>query len=158
MYKDNRISPSQMIMMVLLMHRPMYGYEVVKMLRDRYEGIWEPQTGAVYPALRRLQEHGLLSVENRDGKDYYSLKDEGRAWLNEELGAMTSGALFITRTMQIMGEAYLEERGGQSDFVPMEDESPEKQLKIMRELRDKLQNNLKMLEMHIRELEKGAGN
>jgi len=54
MYKGNRISPSQLIMLVKLADRPMYGYELLKALREDYQGVWDPQTGAVYPALRRL--------------------------------------------------------------------------------------------------------
>ncbi|HQQ25291.1 MAG TPA: PadR family transcriptional regulator, partial [Methanomassiliicoccales archaeon] len=98
MYKGNRISPSQLIMIIKLADRPMYGYELLKALREDYQGVWDPQTGAVYPALRRLQEHGLLSVENKEGKDIYSMTPEGQAWLDEALATMSSGILFMSRT------------------------------------------------------------
>ncbi len=151
-YKGNRISPTQLIMMITLQERPMYGYEMLKALRDKYEGIWEPQTGSIYPALRRLNEHGLLIVENQEGRDHYSLSDEGRAWLDETSGSLSSGVLFMARTMELLGMAALEKRG-REPFVPLDEEPPQKRLSVLREIRGTLLNNLRMIEEHIAELE-----
>ncbi len=154
MYRGNRISPSQLIMMIKLADHPMYGYELLKALREDYEGVWTPQTGAVYPALRRLQDHGLLIVENVDGKDHYSLSREGDDWLGETLASMSSGMLFMARTMEVMGRAYLARRGEAEDFVPLDERSPEERLKHLKEVREAVQNNLRMLDLYIAELEK----
>ncbi|MCX6650542.1 MAG: PadR family transcriptional regulator [Methanomassiliicoccales archaeon] len=156
-YKGNRISPSQLIMMVLLQERPMYGYEVLKSLREKYEGVWEPQTGSVYPALRRLQEHGLLDVKKTEGKDHYSLSEEGSAWLEEKLTALSSGVLYMSRTMEILGLAAKKNRETRA-FVPLDEEPLEKQLAIIKEMHEAMQNNLQMIEEHIAELEKEMRN
>ncbi|MBN1109735.1 MAG: PadR family transcriptional regulator [Methanomassiliicoccales archaeon] len=155
-YKGNRISASQLIMMVLLLERPMYGYELLKVLREKYEGIWEPQTGSIYPALRRLQDHGLLDVDNVDGKDNYSLSDEGRGWLEETLGSLSSGVLFMSRTMELLGKVALGE-GGRNKYVPLEEEPPETRLRTMLEIRDAMRNNLRWIEEHIKEIEREVG-
>jgi DNA-binding PadR family transcriptional regulator len=154
MYKGNRISPSQLIMLIKLADRPMYGYELLKALREDYQGVWDPQTGAVYPALRRLQEHGLLSVENKEGKDIYSLTPEGEAWLDETLATMSSGILFMIRTMEVMGRAYLARKGEVENFIPLDERSPEERLKHLVLVKEGVQNNLRMLESYIAELEK----
>lgn len=154
MYKGNRISPSQLIMLIKLADRPMYGYELLKALREDYQGVWDPQTGAVYPALHRLQEHGLLSVMNKEGKDNYTLTQEGVAWLDETLATMTSGMLFMTRTMEIMSRAYLARKGEVENFIPLDERSPEELLKHLREIREGMRSNLRMLDSHIAELEK----
>ncbi|HQN76575.1 MAG TPA: PadR family transcriptional regulator [Methanomassiliicoccales archaeon] len=153
-YKGNRISPSQLIMIIKLADRPMYGYELLKALREDYQGVWDPQTGAVYPALRRLHEHGLLSVESKDGKDHYSLTQEGVAWLDETLATMSSGMLFMTRTMEVMGRAYLARKGEVENFIPLDERSPEERLKHLMEAREGVRNNLRMLDSYIAELEK----
>ncbi|HIH76379.1 MAG TPA: PadR family transcriptional regulator [Methanomassiliicoccales archaeon] len=153
MYKGNRISPSQLIMLIKLADRPMYGYELLKALREDYHGVWDPQTGAVYPALRRLQEHGLLSVENKEGKDHYSLTPEGEAWLDETLATISSEILFMSRTMEVMGRAYLARKGEVENFIPLDERSPEERLKHLWVVRDGVRNNLRMLEAHISELE-----
>lgn len=153
MYKGNRISPSQLIMLIKLADRPMYGYELLKALREDYNGVWDPQTGAVYPALRRLQDHGLLSVENRDGKDHYSLSKDGEAWLDETLAGMSSGMLFMTRTMEVMGRAYLSRKGDVENFIPLDERSPEERLRHLLEVREGVWNNLRMIDTYIAELE-----
>jgi DNA-binding PadR family transcriptional regulator len=154
MYKGNRISPSQLIMLIKLADRPMYGYELLKALREDYHGVWDPQTGAVYPALRRLQEHGLLSVENKEGKDNYALTPEGEAWLDETLATISSEILFMSRTMEVMGRAYLARKGEVENFIPLDERSPEERLKHLMVVKEGVQNNLRMLELYIAELEK----
>ncbi|MCG7840489.1 MAG: PadR family transcriptional regulator [Methanomassiliicoccales archaeon] len=153
-YKGERISASQLIMMIELMDRPMYGYELIKAMREEYEGVWVPQTGSVYPALRRLQEHGLLSVENLEGKDHYTLTIEGHDWLDGTLASMSSGMLFMARTMSIMGRAYLNRKGQVEGFVPLDEEAPRRRLDALKEIRDTMQINMRMIETHIQELEK----
>jgi DNA-binding PadR family transcriptional regulator len=75
----------QLVILILLRDRPMYGYEVLKELRDRFEGVGTPKTGSIYPSLKRLEEHGLISSEKRDGTDYYHISDKGTAWVIGEL-------------------------------------------------------------------------
>jgi len=152
-YKGNRISPSQLIMMILLRGRPMYGYELIKVLREEYDGVWEPQTGSIYPALRRLQDHGLLSVENTEGRDHYSISAEGNAWLNETLSSISSGVMFMVRTMGIIGKASMQDRARTDSFVPLDEEPPEKRLLILKGIRETMLNNLKMMDEHIEEVE-----
>jgi len=104
-FKGCRISPMQLIILLLLMERPMYGYEVLKGLRDYFEGVWTPQTGSVYPALKRMVEHGLLSSEQRDGTDYYSITEEGRKWAQEMLSHSPRDIRLLTRYLEILDRA-----------------------------------------------------
>ncbi|MEM0449329.1 MAG: PadR family transcriptional regulator [Methanomassiliicoccales archaeon] len=104
-YKGNRISPSQFLMLVVLRKGPMYGYEVLKRLREEFSGLWEPQSGAVYPALKKLEEHGLLRSERKEDKDYYALSTEGEQWLKDRLASISSDVLFMARYFQVIGEA-----------------------------------------------------
>jgi DNA-binding PadR family transcriptional regulator len=76
-YKGNRISPLQFVMLLMLREKPMYGYELLKTLREEFEGVWTPQTGSVYPALKRLEDHGLVHSTVKDGTEYYALAPEG---------------------------------------------------------------------------------
>lgn len=55
----------------------MYGYEILKSLRDQFADIWEPKTGTVYPALRRLETRGLVQTELKEEKEFYSLTETG---------------------------------------------------------------------------------
>ena len=69
--------------LVLLQERPMHGYQVIQELSDRTGGEWRPSPGSVYPTLQLLEESGLISAEEVDGKRVFSLTDEGRKVLAE---------------------------------------------------------------------------
>ena len=112
-YNGHLISPMQFAMLILLRKRPMYGYEVLKCLRDEFEEFWVPQTGSIYPALKRLEEHGLISSEKRDGTDYYAITEQGDEWAVSSLLRSPKDIGFISKYMEFLGkaEAELMEKG-----------------------------------------------
>jgi DNA-binding PadR family transcriptional regulator len=65
--------------LALLGERPMHGYEMIQLLAERTNGMWQPSPGSVYPALQLLEDEGLISSEEAEGKRLYSLTDQGRA-------------------------------------------------------------------------------
>ncbi|MDW5562030.1 MAG: PadR family transcriptional regulator [Methanomassiliicoccus sp.] len=102
-FKGCKISPLQMVILMFLTERPMYGYEVLKEARDHFEGIWTPQTGSIYPALKRLAESGLVVSEQRDGTDYYSLTDEGVEWVKERLRHAPKDIRLLSKYLELLG-------------------------------------------------------
>ena len=62
---------------------PRHGYDVIRELEERSGGRWRPSPGSVYPTLQMLEDEGLVTGEERDGKRVYALTDAGRAALNE---------------------------------------------------------------------------
>jgi len=56
----------------------MHGYELMSALEQRSGGRWRPSPGAIYPALGKLETHGLIDAEEIDGKKQYRLTDTGR--------------------------------------------------------------------------------
>lgn len=69
--------------LALLAERPMHGYEIIQELDSRTQGIWRPSAGSVYPTLQLLEDEGLVSSSEQDGKRSYSITDAGRAQLAE---------------------------------------------------------------------------
>ena len=69
---------------------PMHGYAISRWIRERSDEAFRIEEGALYPALRRLEERGLIRGEwsvsetGREAK-YYALTDEGRRGLRREL-------------------------------------------------------------------------
>jgi len=41
----------------------MYGYEIIRDLREKSKGRWEPKAGTIYPFLRRLENKGFVKSE-----------------------------------------------------------------------------------------------
>jgi DNA-binding PadR family transcriptional regulator len=66
----------------------MYGYEVIKVLEDRFQGFYRPSAGAVYPALRSLRHEGLVAVLGSERRKTYRLTSKGKARLRAERAEM----------------------------------------------------------------------
>jgi DNA-binding PadR family transcriptional regulator len=118
-YQGNRLSPSQFLMLVVLRDGPMYGYEILKALREEFKGLWRPETGALYPALKRLMEHGLVQVDARDDKEYYQLTEPAQVWLRETLRDIGPELIFATKYMEVLAQAAAEERGEDGEEAPI---------------------------------------
>ncbi len=69
--------------LLLLDERPLHGYEIITELETRTDGRWRPSPGAIYPALGRMEEHGLIEADEVDGKKQFRLTDGGRERLTE---------------------------------------------------------------------------
>src|SRR5919198_5988510 len=67
----------------LLEDKPMHGYDLIRELEQRSGGAWRPSPGSIYPTLQMLEEEGLISGEDQDGKRVFSLTDAGRTELEQ---------------------------------------------------------------------------
>ena len=56
----------------------MHGYQVMQELGERSGGRWRPSAGSVYPTLQQLEDEGLVTVEDRDGRRTFALTEAGR--------------------------------------------------------------------------------
>ncbi len=70
-------------LLAVVAEQPRHGYDIIRELQERSGGLWHPSPGSIYPTLQMLEEQGLLSSEDVDGKRIYSITDEGRAHLEE---------------------------------------------------------------------------
>lgn len=63
--------------LLLLAERPMHGYEIIAELGERTSGLWRPSAGSIYPTLSLLEDEGLVTSSEEDGKRRYSLTAAG---------------------------------------------------------------------------------
>jgi DNA-binding PadR family transcriptional regulator len=56
----------------------MHGYEMIQELDERTGGIWRPSPGSVYPTLQLLEDEGLITSEEAEGRRRFTLTDAGR--------------------------------------------------------------------------------
>jgi DNA-binding PadR family transcriptional regulator len=141
----------------------MYGYEILKALRDEFEGLWRPETGALYPALKRLMEHGLVQVDTRDDKEYYQLTEPAQAWLRDTLRDIGPELIFASKYMEVLSHAAAEERGEVGKDAPLpwvlrhlvQDETDDEvRLAQWRQVREMMGKRLEELDKEIERLEK----
>src|ERR1700756_1596979 len=57
---------------------PRHGYEVIRLLQDRFMGVYAPSPGTIYPRLARLEEEGLVTHDEVDGRKVYRITEAGR--------------------------------------------------------------------------------
>ncbi len=71
------------VLLELLQERPMHGYEMMKALEEKSGGFYSPSPGSIYPTLQMLEDGGMVTVNEAEGKKVYSITDAGRALLAE---------------------------------------------------------------------------
>ena len=77
------------VLLGLLSHEPMTGYEMKKRLDSSLRFFWGGSFGSIYPTLNQLEQEGKVTKENASSngreKISYSITDIGREALKEWL-------------------------------------------------------------------------
>jgi DNA-binding PadR family transcriptional regulator len=73
----------------LLDEEPRHGYEVIRLLRDRFMGVYAPSPGTIYPRLARLEEEGLVTHDEESGRKVYRITEAGREELRKRGDELT---------------------------------------------------------------------
>ena len=79
-----------MMVLKLLSEKDMYGYEMIEVLRERSQNVFELKAGTLYPLLHGLEEKGMLTAYEKEAgnkiRKYYSITKRGRKMLEEKKG------------------------------------------------------------------------
>lgn len=68
----------RLYLLKLLDEAPRHGYEVIRLLEERFHGLYAPSAGTVYPRLAKLEAEGLVTHATEGGRKVYSITDAGR--------------------------------------------------------------------------------
>ena len=90
----------RLYLLKLLEESPRHGYEVIRLLQDRFLGVYSPSPGTIYPRLARLEEDGLVTHEVINGKKVFTLTDKGRAEINSRLDELAELEQEITESVR----------------------------------------------------------
>jgi DNA-binding PadR family transcriptional regulator len=112
----------RLYLLKLLDESPRHGYEVIRLLQDRFLGVYSPSPGTIYPRLARLEAEGLVTRDEADGKKVYRITEKGRqelrnriddlSDLEDELSASARGiAMEIGRDVRDTVRSLREELG-----------------------------------------------
>lgn len=69
----------RLYLLKLLADGPKHGYELMRLLQDRFQGTYAPSAGSIYPRLAKLEEEGLVSRIAEGNRMAYALTGAGRA-------------------------------------------------------------------------------
>lgn len=67
----------------LLKEESMHGYQIMKELESRSDGLYSASAGTIYPALQELLEKELINLESALEKKTYFITEEGKERLKE---------------------------------------------------------------------------
>ena len=108
----------EQVLLGVIASEPRSGYGLKKMFSSSPASVYQPSPGALYPALRRLEERGLLHAEKQVSSGQralrlYRLTDAGLAvfleWLRTPVVPETVGAELGQHLMRFsLMEGYLE--------------------------------------------------
>jgi DNA-binding PadR family transcriptional regulator len=117
MVERKSLTDFEQILLGLLARGPSSGYELKKLFATTPAVVYQPSSGALYPALRRLERRGLLRAEQvpsagRRRQRRYRLTPAGQAahvsWLRQPVEPSTVGADLGTHLMRfVMAEGVL---------------------------------------------------
>ena len=84
---------------------PMHGVEIITWLEDRSAGTLGVDDSALYHALHRMEERGLISsewgvTENNRRARYYRATHAGRTWLKAEATRLVSYTKTLTTVLR----------------------------------------------------------
>lgn len=66
-------------LLTVLAEGPGHGYDIMRRLEDKSAGAWRPSAGSVYPTLQQLEDEGLATSSEAEGKRVYTITHAGAA-------------------------------------------------------------------------------
>jgi DNA-binding PadR family transcriptional regulator len=81
----------RLYLLKLLAEAPRHGYELIRLLENRFLGLYAPSAGTIYPRLQRMEADGLVRHTASGGRKVYEITEAGRAELAaraDELAAL----------------------------------------------------------------------
>ena len=78
------------LLLALLDDGPRHGYEVIQDLEHRFNGLYSPSAGTVYPRLAKLEEEGLVERTDEGRKAVYRITEAGRAEVRDRQDDLSS--------------------------------------------------------------------
>ncbi|GAA2703007.1 PadR family transcriptional regulator [Micromonospora olivasterospora] len=110
----------RLYLLKLLDDGPKHGYELIRLLEDRFLGLYAPSAGTIYPRLQRLEVEGLVAHTAVGGRKVYEITEAGRAELRQRAAEVAALESDISASVQdlsaLAGEIQTEVRGSVRDL------------------------------------------
>ncbi len=110
----------RLYLLKLLDDGPKHGYELIRLLEERFLGLYVPSAGTIYPRLQRLEVEGLVSHTAAGGRKVYEITEAGRAELRQRADELATLESDITASVEdlsaLASEIQTEVRGSVRDL------------------------------------------
>ncbi|SCK31363.1 PadR family transcriptional regulator [Streptomyces sp. WMMB 322] len=103
----------RLYLLKLLDEAPRHGYEVIRLLEERFQGLYAPSAGTVYPRLAKLEGEGLVShATEAGGRKVYSITEAGRAELADREDELAELEVEISESLTSLAADIREDVSG----------------------------------------------
>ena len=110
----------RLYLLKLLAEGPRHGYELIRLLEDRFLGSYVPSAGTIYPRLQRMEAEGLVTHTAAGGRKTYEITEAGRAELGHRAAELAALESDISASVQdlagLASEIQAEVRGSVRDI------------------------------------------
>ncbi|GAA4255179.1 PadR family transcriptional regulator [Dactylosporangium darangshiense] len=80
----------RLYLLKLLNEGPRHGYELIRLLENRFHGLYAPSAGTIYPRLQRMEADGLITHTAEGGRKVYEITPAGFDELQRRAGEIES--------------------------------------------------------------------
>lgn len=107
----------RLYLLALLDDGPRHGYEVIRALEERFNGLYSPSAGTVYPRLAKLEEEGLVERIDEGRKATYRITEAGRREVHDRQLDLLDLQQDLDHTVrQLAADVRQRVHGGASDL------------------------------------------
>ncbi|MFD7662198.1 helix-turn-helix transcriptional regulator [Streptomyces sp. NPDC059788] len=107
----------RLYLLKLLDEAPRHGYEIIRLLEERFQGLYAPSAGTVYPRLAKLATEGLVTHTTEGGRKVYAITEAGRAELADRGGELADLEMEIRESVAALASDIREDvRGSARDL------------------------------------------
>ncbi|KQZ88678.1 hypothetical protein ASD62_04495 [Phycicoccus sp. Root563] len=110
----------RLYVLALLNDGPRHGYEVIQDLEQRFNGLYSPSAGTVYPRLAKLEEEGLVERTDEGRKAVYRITEAGRAEVRDRRDDLSSLESDLDLSVRSLAEEVRSRVRGQSSDLRAE--------------------------------------
>lgn len=98
---------SRMLVLNLLNEKSLYGYELIKTLKQRSNDVFDMKEGTLYPILHKLENEELISSSNQEVsgrvRKVYHITEKGRRVLAKEKQEWREFSLAVNQVLTFGG-------------------------------------------------------
>lgn len=87
------------LVLTTLREKPMHGYEIMKAVEERFQGVYKPSPGSIYPALKALLGKGYVTVSGEERRKTYRITPKGRAYMTDRRAEVRAHFAAIQKEM-----------------------------------------------------------
>jgi DNA-binding PadR family transcriptional regulator len=150
--------------LILLNKKPAHGYEIMKEIKDRTKGFWQPTPGGGYPVLRNLEKSGYIkgrweTQKNRNLK-IYTITPQGEAILKRAILKQSEIFENISNLFREFATDVLNIKDPNAPIPPMpsmftpflEDKSGPEKLEDLQTQRRQIKEKIAMMRQHLTQI------